>query len=87
MMWPTIMKTTASPSSISPVTRRTFLKSGAIITAGVAALSWPARAQINKNSKLRIFQVGVGGIGGLQRGGLKDHPMVEWAGLDRKSVV
>jgi len=36
---------------------------GAAATAGLAALSWPARAQVNQNSKLRIFQIGVGGIG------------------------
>ena len=77
------MKTiSTSPSpSISPVTRRTFLRTGAVLTAGMAALSWPARAQVNKNSRLRIFQIGVGGIGGLQRTGLKDHPMVEFAGF------
>ncbi|MBI3875971.1 MAG: Gfo/Idh/MocA family oxidoreductase [Verrucomicrobia bacterium] len=75
------MKTTSSARSISPITRRTFLKTGAVLTAGVAALSAPARAQVNKNSKLRIFQAGVGGIGGLQRSGLKGHPMVEWAGF------
>ena len=89
MMQPLNMKTTTTSPSFSPVTRRSFLKSGAIITAGVAALSWPARAQTNKNSKLRIFQVGVGGIGGLQRGGLKGHPMVEWAGfcdVDRRET-
>ena len=80
------MNTKQQPPSFTPITRRTFLKSGAIVTAGIAALSLPARAQVNKNSKLRIFQVGVGGIGELQRGGLKGHPMVEWAG-DRKSVV
>lgn len=75
------MKKTSSTSIGSPVTRRTFLRNGAILTAGIAALSWSARAQTNKNSKLRIFQIGVGGIGGLQRGGLKGHPMVEWAGF------
>ena len=75
------MKTTSTPSSVSPVTRRTFLQTGAVATAGIAALSWPARAQVNKNSKLRIFQIGVGGIGGLQRSGLKGHPMVEFAGF------
>ena len=37
--------------------------------------------ETNKNSKLRIFQIGVGGIGALQRKGLKDHPMVEFAGF------
>ncbi|MFA6543888.1 MAG: Gfo/Idh/MocA family oxidoreductase [Limisphaerales bacterium] len=70
-----------SSSSVSPVTRRTFLSTGVVLTAGVAALSRSARAQVNKNSKLRIFQAGVGGIGGLQRNGLKGHPMVEWAGF------
>ncbi len=75
------MKTKSFLSSTSPVTRRSFLKTGAVFTAGVAALSLPARAQVNKNSKLRIFQIGVGGIGSLQRSGLKGHPMVEWAGF------
>jgi predicted dehydrogenase len=75
------MKTTSHPSSISPVSRRTFLSTGAVLTTGLAALSWPARAQVNKNSKLRIFQIGVGGIGGMQRNGLKGHPQVEWAGF------
>jgi predicted dehydrogenase len=75
------MKTRSNSPSGSPVTRRSFLKSGAVITAGVASLSWPARAQVNQNSKLRIFQIGVGGIGGLQRSGLKGHPQVEWAGF------
>lgn len=65
----------------SPVTRRTFLKTGAILTSGIASLGLAARAQTNKNSKLRIFQIGVGGIGALQRKGLKDHPMVEFAGF------
>ena len=75
--------------SLFAITRRSFLKTGAIVTAGVSALSLPARAQVNKNSKLRIFQIGVGGIGGLQRGGLKGHPMVEWAGfcdVDRREL-
>ena len=76
------MKTTSTPPpSFSPVTRRTFLRTGAILTAGMAALSWPARAQVNKNSRLRVFQIGVGGIGSLQRSGLKGHPMVEFAGF------
>src|SRR6185503_16128974 len=80
MLNPCDLMKTHSPS-VSPVTRRTFLKTGAILTAGVASLSLPARAQTNKNGKLRIFQVGVGGIGSLQRGGLKGHPNVEWAGF------
>lgn len=84
-----IVKTTTHNPSLSPVTRRTFLRNGAILTAGVASLSLSARAQVNKNSNLRIFQVGVGGIGGLQRSGLKGHPKVEWAGfcdVDRREI-
>src|SRR6185295_16421992 len=73
-----IMKTSNYTSTI---TRRTFLKTGSVITTGLASLTLPVRAQINKNSKLRLFQVGVGGIGGMQRGGLKGHPMIEWAGF------
>src|SRR5262245_22056528 len=73
------MKTTST--SLSPVTRRTFLRTGAVLTTAMAALPWPARAQANKNSRLRIFQIGVGGIGGLQRSGLKGHSMVEFAGF------
>lgn len=64
-----------------PVTRRTFLKTGAIVTVGMTAPSRTTRAQTNKNSRLRIFQIGAGGIGGMQRGGLKGHPMVEFAGF------
>lgn len=75
------MKPTSPAPSTSTITRRTFLRTGAVLTASVAALSGPARAQVNKNSRLRIFQAGVGGIGGLQRNGLKGHPMVEWAGF------
>ena len=83
------MNTKQQRHSFSPITRRSFLKTGAIVTAGLASLSLPARAQINKNSKLRIFQIGVGGIGGLQRDGLKGHPQVEWAGfcdVDRREL-
>jgi len=76
-----IMNTQSNSPTGSPVTRRSFLKSGAIATAGIASLSWHARAQVNLNSKLRIFQIGVGGIGAMQRGGLKGHPQVEWAGF------
>lgn len=71
------------------LTRRTFVKAGAMATASLAALPWRSRAQANKNSRLRIFQIGVGGIGGLQRNGLKGHPMVEFAGfcdVDRREL-
>lgn len=35
----------------------------------------------NKNSKLRILQIGVGGMGGADRKALLRHPKVEFAGL------
>src|SRR2546426_8499822 len=85
----TIMNTKQQRHSSSHMTRRSFFKKGAIVTAGIASLSLPARAQVNKNSKLRIFQIGVGGIGGLQRDGLKGHPQVEWASfcdVDRREL-
>jgi len=75
------MKSSSSPAPLSPVTRRSFLKTGAILTAGLPALSRQARADTNKNSKLRIFHIGVGGVAGMQRKGLKDHPTVEFAGF------
>jgi predicted dehydrogenase len=65
----------------SPITRRTFLRNGAILTASVAALSPRARAQTNKNSKLQIFQIGVGGIGGLQRSQLKGYEPAHFVGF------
>src|SRR3954464_7694101 len=74
------MKTNSSPSA-SPVTRRTFLKNGAVLTAGIASLSWRARAATNKNGKLQIFQIGVGGIGGTPRNGLKGHATSTFIGF------
>jgi predicted dehydrogenase len=62
--------------------RRHFLRSASVF--GAAALVSNAatvRAATNKNSKLRIFQIGVNGIGNLQRKGLEGHPMVEFAGF------
>ena len=62
--------------------RRNFLRSSAIVGGGLAlSNAATVRAATNKNSKLRIFQVGTGGIGGMQRKGLKGHPMVEFAGF------
>lgn len=77
------------PTTLAAFTRRSFVKTGALATASLASMSWRTRAQANKNSKLRIFQIGVGGIGGLERGGLKGHPMVEFAGfcdVDRREL-
>src|SRR5262245_48965180 len=75
------MKTSSSFPSSRFVPRRTFLKTGAAVTAALATRSLHARAQTNKNSKLRIFQIGVGGIGGLERSQLKNNSMVEFAGF------
>src|SRR5256885_17255265 len=89
MMWSTIMKTKQQTPSYSPITRRSFLENGAIVTAGLASLSLPARAQVNKNSKLRIFQIGVGGIGALPPAGLKGPAQAEQAGVcvvDRRVI-
>ena len=62
--------------------RRRFLQSAAALGAGVlASNAGTLRAATNKNSKLRIFQIGVNGIGNLQRKGLQGHPMVEFAGF------
>ena len=66
----------------SPMNRRHFLRSAAALGTGViASNAATVRAATNKNSKLRIFQIGTGGIGGMQRKGLKGHPMVEFAGF------
>jgi len=75
---------------VPPITRRTFLKNGAVLTAGIASLSLSARAQTNKNSRLRIFHIGVGGVASMQRKGLQGHPMVEFAGfcdVDRRELA
>ncbi|HAB16804.1 MAG TPA: hypothetical protein DCE44_10175, partial [Verrucomicrobiales bacterium] len=71
------MNTSAPSFALSSVTRRSFLKTGAVAAAGLATLSSRARAQINQNSRLRIFQIGVGGIGGLERSQLKGNPKIE----------
>lgn len=65
----------------APVNRRAFLRSGAAALVTLSALPYASRAQVNRNSRLRIFQIGVGGIGALERNGLKGHPMVEFAGF------
>jgi hypothetical protein len=66
----------------SPVTRRAFLKTGAVLATSIAALSSAARAQTNKNGKLQILNVGVGGsIAPQDRKVLKEHPNVVFTGL------
>jgi len=67
--------------TFSPITRRTFLRNGAILTAGIAALSPAARAQTNLNGKLQIFQIGCQGIGGMQRSELKGYEKSVFVGF------
>lgn len=74
----------ASPRSevSASSSRRGFLKSAAALGAGVVfSNAATVRAATNKNSRLRVFQIGVGGIGAMQRKGLRGHPMVEFAGF------
>ena len=74
--------TSKTPLESKSQNRRQFLKAGAALGMGVlASNAATVRAATNKNSKLRIFQIGTGGIGGMQRKGLKGHPMVEFAGF------
>ena len=75
------MQTNKIPVRTSPISRRTFLRDGTVLTLGVAALSAGVRSQTNKNSKLRIFQIGVGGIGGLERSRLKGYEAAEFVGF------
>lgn len=71
-----------NPAQSAPLNRRHFLKASAAAGAGfLASSAATTRAATNKNSKLRIFQIGVNGIGNMQRQGLKGHPMIEWAGF------
>lgn len=76
------MKTNSATTPVSPVTRRTFLKTGAVLATGLASLSGPARAQTNKNGKLQILHVGIGGsVAPYDRSQLKGHPNVAFVGL------
>ena len=61
--------------------RRTFLKQTTALGAAVALPSLTMRAAANKNSVVRMLHIGVGGIGGMQRGQLKNHKKVEFAFL------
>lgn len=76
---------TANAATNAPASsgRRRFLKTAAAFGAGtfLASNAATVRAATNKNSRLRIFQIGTGGIGAMQRKGLKGHPMVEFAGF------
>ena len=76
------MKMTYPAAPVSPVTRRSFLKTGTVLATGIASLSWRARADTNKNGKLQILHIGVGGsIAPSDRSQLKAHPNVVFTGL------
>ena len=75
------MNSSDTPKKSNASSRRTFLKTGAVLGAAAALPSFSMRAAANKNSNLRILHIGVGGIGGMQRGNLKQHPKVEFAFL------
>lgn len=78
------MNPVSTPTQTSaPASRRRFLRSSVLAVGALAAASNRAtlRAATNKNSKLRLFQIGTGNIGGMQRKGLEGHPMVEFAGF------
>ncbi len=77
------MNSSKSPSSQRPqsLNRRGFLKTGALAAAGASLSTVTLPAAANKNSRLRIFQIGAGGIGGMQRNALKSHKKVEFAGF------
>lgn len=64
-------------------TRRSFLGRSALGLGAIALSANRAtlRAATNKNSRLRILQIGTGNIGGMQRKGLEGHPRVEFAGF------
>jgi len=71
-----------NPTNHPSTNRRSFLKSSAATAAVIGlASSRNALAASNKNSRLRVFQIGVGGIGAMQRRGLEGHAGVEWAGF------
>ena len=77
-----MQSTTNASTSKTAVTRRTFLKNGAVLVTGITALSSAARAQTNKNGKVQILNVGVGGsIAPHDRKVLKAHPDVVFSGL------
>ena len=70
-----------SPTQPRTATRRSFLKTSAALGAAITLPSFAMRAAANKNSAVRMLHIGVGGIGGMQRGQLRNHKKVEFAFL------
>jgi len=75
------MNSQDSSKKTGVTSRRSFLKASAMVGAVATVPSFAMRAAANNNSKLRIMHIGVGGVGGMQRGNLKRHPKVEFAFL------
>ena len=69
------------PQTSSPFTRRRFLNTGAIAVTGAALSTVRLPAAANKNSRLQMFQIGAGGIAGLERRSLKDHKKAKFIGF------
>lgn len=61
--------------------RRRFLRSATATLGAAACTHVSLGARANKNSNLRIMQIGAGGIGQLDRKELLTHPKVEFAGF------
>ncbi len=79
-------QTTTPPRRLG---RRRFLAASAALGTTAALAPAVLGAAANTNSRLRILQIGAGGIGGLDRQGVKDHPRVEFAGfcdVDRQAL-
>ena len=73
---------------MSKMTRRDFVKTtgaalGAAAIPGMAGLAQaqPAAAQNGAGQMLRVLSIGVGGIGGLDRGQVESHPNAKIVGL------
>ncbi len=78
-------------SANSPLeqTRRTFLMSSIAGGASLSLTSIGLGKQANKNSRLKVLQIGTGGIGQLDRGNIQKHPQVEFSGfcdVDKNSL-
>ena len=58
------MNSQDSSTKTGVTSRRSFLKTSAMVGAVATVPSFAMRAAANNNSKLRIMHIGVGGVGG-----------------------
>ncbi len=76
------MNPDSASTSTTSTTRRYAHRTGASLGAAtLTSLSATVRAATNKNSKLQILQIGVNGIGNMQRKQLSNHPKVQFVGF------